>query len=129
MSSSAARRARQTKSKSLLGLYASFSAESRLRIDELATQNGLTRVRTIEIVTEVLAKTMPGNICCGCYQAIPTMPAGLWRIDEKPGFVLGSLCGPCADRMQTDEVFAHKVDHEGFRALYGAGPDDVVGHA
>lgn len=126
MSSTAARRARRAERKRL---PPDMPAAVRRSVEQIALEFNMTPGSVFKAMCAVYSKSLPGNRCIGCLETISDAPAGVYAIQETTGGAVGSICENCAERFQTDDKFAARIDSEGYRAAHGAGPDDVGGTA
>jgi hypothetical protein len=111
-------------------MFDEMPAEVRRVVNRLSAEYGIDPFVSFKAMRGIVGKIMPGNLCAGCGEMIEGASAGLYAVVVEPsGSVVGSICCPCVERFKTDEQFALRIDSEGYRAVHGAGPDDVGGHA
>jgi hypothetical protein len=127
VSSSASRRERRAERKSVRQMFDEMPALVRGAVNRIAAEYGLDAFASFQSMANILSKILPGNLCVGCAKIIDGSPPGVYAVTQPTIGVIGSMCAGCIERFRTDDKFATKVDHEGFRACYGAGPDDVAG--
>lgn len=112
-------------------MFDEMPPEVRGAVNRLSAEYCLDPFASFKSMLAVVGKILPGGApCAGCGSAIENAAPGVYAVVVEPhGGVIGSMCRPCIQRFKTDDKFATRIDGEGYRAIFGAGPDDVGGNA